>query len=260
VLALVSGVLVGASLAGCYASTEPATDVGIDKATLNARGTANNGPARSWFEYELNGRVGDPPTTATLSWPAGASGPFKANVSGLAAGTEYAYRVCGQDQGAVPVCANTRTFTTKPPVEDAVSGFYAFSCCSSVGVNARSGPSGEHPQGSMTWRRSGGFDPVSYSYTGFVTCVDVEGSSAVVASLGQLRESPPNEPSTESLASMVMTVEDGHQAADTVGWLNPGSASESYPCDPDYVDFPGPIPAEYEFVVNDAEPSSPTAR
>jgi hypothetical protein len=36
---------------GCYGSTEPATNVTFDAAQLNARGTANNGPASSYFEY-----------------------------------------------------------------------------------------------------------------------------------------------------------------------------------------------------------------
>jgi hypothetical protein len=249
-----------ALLSGCYASTEPATEVGPDSAKLNARGTANNGPARSYFEFELSGRVGDPQFTLFQQWPAGASGPFSTTVGQLAANSTYDFRVCGADEGQGSVCAQTRSFTTKPAVEDGVFGTYAFSCCSHVSVNARSGPSGEHPQGRMTWARSGGFDPASYSYTGLVTCLEADGSSAVVASLGQLRVRTPGQPDTESLGSMVMTVEDGHQEADTVGWLNPSSVSESFPCDPDYVDFAGEIPATYEFVVNDAEPAAPTAR
>ncbi len=63
------------ALAGCYASTEPATNVGPEAATLNARGTANNGPARSHFEFWMTGstRVS---WTDDQRWPAGASGPF----------------------------------------------------------------------------------------------------------------------------------------------------------------------------------------
>ncbi len=38
-------------LGGCYGSTEPATNIGEDSATLRAQGTANNGPATSYFEY-----------------------------------------------------------------------------------------------------------------------------------------------------------------------------------------------------------------
>jgi hypothetical protein len=45
-----AGVLI---LSGCYGSTEPATDIGPESAKLNARGTANNGPAHGGFEYWL---------------------------------------------------------------------------------------------------------------------------------------------------------------------------------------------------------------
>jgi hypothetical protein len=258
-IAIGLGVLGVALLSGCYASTEPATEVGPDSAKLNARGTANNGPARSHFRYQLRGRVGDPQFTQFQQWPAGASGPFSTTVGQLAANSTYDFRVCGADEGQGSVCAQTRSFTTKPAVEDGVFGAYAFSCCSVVSVNARSGPSGEHPQGSMTWRRSGGFDPASYSYTGLVTCLDVDGTSAVVASLGRLRVEQQGQPVGESTTSMVMTVEDGRLGADSVGWLNPESASQ-LPCDPDYVSNQGEVPAAFEFVVNDAEAASPTAR
>jgi hypothetical protein len=57
--------------AGCHGSTEPATDVGIDRATLNAHGPAGNGTAHARFEYEVNGGVGDPPTADAGTHPAG---------------------------------------------------------------------------------------------------------------------------------------------------------------------------------------------
>jgi hypothetical protein len=44
------GLLIGLACmacGGCYASTEPATDVGQSSATLHAHGTANNGEATS---------------------------------------------------------------------------------------------------------------------------------------------------------------------------------------------------------------------
>jgi hypothetical protein len=54
-LALVAGVF-----AGCYGSTEPATDIGPESATLQGHGTANNGPAKSWFQYWLTGSERSP--------------------------------------------------------------------------------------------------------------------------------------------------------------------------------------------------------
>jgi hypothetical protein len=74
------------TLAACYGSTEPATSIGEDSATLHARGTANNGPATSYIEYWTDG---DPlpgqsgPRTPVRSWPAGVSGAFSEKVSDL---------------------------------------------------------------------------------------------------------------------------------------------------------------------------------
>ena len=39
------------ALAGCYGSTEPATQIDFDQATLNAHGTANAGDAHVYFQY-----------------------------------------------------------------------------------------------------------------------------------------------------------------------------------------------------------------
>ena len=67
--------MAGLALVGCYGSTEPATEVERDSARLNARGTANNGPASSVFEYWPAGRQDAARQTRRLNWPGGASGP-----------------------------------------------------------------------------------------------------------------------------------------------------------------------------------------
>jgi hypothetical protein len=137
--------------AGCYASTEPATDVGPDSATLHARGTANSGDAISYFKYWVTGRVRAEDwysVTRLRNWPAGSSGPISDKATGLAAGTSYSFTLCGNDVGTPEACAQTRTFTTKPAVEDAVHGSFWAGCCSGFSVDAKSGPSGEHPQAS----------------------------------------------------------------------------------------------------------------
>ena len=83
------GVLV---LSGCYGSTEPATDIGPESATLRAHGTADNGPAHAGFQYWLTNadriRKG-----TTHAFPAGASGPFSDRVTRLAAGSSYSFRL-----------------------------------------------------------------------------------------------------------------------------------------------------------------------
>jgi hypothetical protein len=111
-----------AILSGCYASTDPATKVGPESATLNVYGTADKGPARSHFEYWITGssRVGNTPE---LRWPAGARGPIVQKVTGLAASSSYSFRVCGHNESdGRNVCAQTRSFTTGAPVQDSAVG------------------------------------------------------------------------------------------------------------------------------------------
>jgi hypothetical protein len=256
--ALVAGVVAASALTGCYASTEPATNVGIDKATLNARGTANSGPAYSHFEYEVNGRVGDPLTIGAGRFPAGASGPYSANVTGLAAGTQYSFRVCGFDEGYPPgACAQTRTFTTKPPVQDAVFGGYWSGCCSTWSVNAKSGPSGENPQGYLSWHTGPSFDQYSHDFLGIVTCLDVEGTRAAVVAVGAIKHSS-GEPDTPTVSTAIIV--DGRTQGDAILDRDIRDTTTPPDCDELTGNPPGPIAPEHELIVNDASPSAPTAR
>jgi hypothetical protein len=143
--------------AGCYGSTEPATDIGEATATLRGQGTANNGPASSYFEYWTDG---DPlpgqarPRTPTRSWPARASGPITERVSDLLVASRYSFRLCGSDQGAAPVCAQTRAFSTPTPAGDYVKGSFSGTApptgiAYTVRFNARSGPTGENARGTV---------------------------------------------------------------------------------------------------------------
>jgi hypothetical protein len=177
------------ALAGCYASTEPATDVGPESAKLNARGTANHGPASSYFEYWLTGSSQAHDTVPAGSWPAGASGPFSKTVTRLSADADYSFRVCGSDQDAQEnSCAQTRAFKTPPAVEDSVKGGYFHACCASLNVNATSGPSGDNAHGSMALGEFPAFSP-GREFTGFVTCLIVDGHLGV-DKLGQRSQGP----------------------------------------------------------------------
>jgi hypothetical protein len=177
---------------GCYGSTEPATNVTQDSARLNAHGTANNGPATSYFEYEPANGTGFRRSSAYRAWPAGASGPFSEQVDGLLPATPYHFRLCGFDQGSgSATCAQWRRLTTvKPPGDGVEARFYAQPGpprAVEISVSARSGPSGEHPSGSIS----------TPDYTGFVTCVRVVGNRAAVVSVGQT--STENDPGPEYL-------------------------------------------------------------
>jgi hypothetical protein len=253
--AVAFALLAGFALAGCYASTEPATDIGPTKATLNAQGTANNGGARSWFELEITGRVGDPPQIGNhYNWPAGASGPFSHTVGGLSAGSEYSFRVCGADDG-VPdedaPCAQTRTFNTPAATQDSVHGGWWGGCCASESVQATSGPSGENPNGTMHWQIGPYTTPVSYSYTGIVTCLLVTGRTAIVGSVGQRKASTgETTPST-----MLVRVIDGETAADTYQGMEPQPGSTPPSCEgASFPTDPYPEATWFEMVVNDAQP------
>jgi hypothetical protein len=244
-MALVGAVL----LTGCYASTEPATDVGPETATLRAHGTADKGQAESWFEYEVTGRAGAPQQAAHLTWPAGASGPIIQKVSHLSAGTPYMFRICGSDSSTYPpVCAQTKTFTTKAPTQDTAYGSWWFGCCNSFGVDARSGPDGENPSGTMGFGSGNSFDPVSRQFGGTVTCLEVNGRQAVIGAVGQLRTTPPG---TTQPATVLAWLGDGVTGVDR--YERKDVVLGSTPPDCAAAEFNSPTNfSEFEFVVNDA--------
>jgi len=178
--------------AGCYGSTEPATEVQQDAARLNARGAADNGPALSHFEYGPTNGTGFTRSTDERRWPAGASGAFSERVTDLLPATPYEFSLCGQDAGvADAVCAQKRTFTTVKPAGDGVEAiFYASPGpprAVQVRVSARSGPAGQQPSGSIR----------TPEFQGFVTCLRVVGSRAAVVAVGQ--DSTQNDPGPEYL-------------------------------------------------------------
>ena len=181
---------------GCYASTEPATDVGQSSAKLHAHGTANNGEAQSAFELWPTGSSSRQVSTGQgFRWPAGASGPFSAKVEGLYPNTNYSFRICGRDlEGGPFVCAQTRTFTTKAATQDELWGGFFGSPSFNGYVRAKSGPAGQNPSGTL----------FASDFDGFVTCLRVIGNRAAVGGVG-------------SNSAMIMTVVDnGPTGIDTV--------------------------------------------
>jgi hypothetical protein len=193
------GLLIGLACmacGGCYASTEPATDVGQSRATLHAHGTANNGEATSYFELWPTGSPSRPVSTgAGFHWPAGASGPFYRTVDGLYPSTSYSFRVCGRDDsGGSTVCAQTRTFTTKAATEDELWGGFFDSPSFNGYVRAKAGPDGQNASGHLS----------ASDFNGFVTCLRVTGNRAAVGGVG-------------NNSAMIMTVVDnGPTGTDTV--------------------------------------------
>jgi hypothetical protein len=181
--------LVALALTGCYGNTTPATNLKPDGATLNAKGTADNGPAFSYFEYWKAATPNDKTRTPTRQWPAGASGPFSESIGAdrgqapLQQNTAYEFRVCGGDDETKPaVCVPSRVFTT--PAGDAVDGSAPTNpepSESSVSINAWSGPSGQSPQGTVFTGRVGTGGAL---FRGAVTCLVVHGNAAAVGAVG----------------------------------------------------------------------------
>jgi hypothetical protein len=179
-------------LVGCYGSTEPATNIKVDGATLNAHGTANNGPAYSYFEYWQSGNPGSKVTTERIDWPAGANGAFTGTAYNLWPATEYSFRVCGGDRGQPAACAQTLTFQTVRPSGDMVHGDGLGSAPNpspgnQVHVDASSDPSGANPKGTLS----------ALGFSGNVTCLSAHGNRAAVGAVGQYAFD--NDPEPEAL-------------------------------------------------------------
>jgi hypothetical protein len=248
--------VLGLTLAGCYGSTEPATDVAIDSATLNGHGTANNGRAHSYFQYWLTGSEREPFRAGGVDWPAGASGPFSAKATNLAAGSSYSFKLCGWDilpegGGGPETCAQTRTFTTKPPVEDAVRGGFWAGCCSRFDVDAKSAPNGTNSRGSVSWfaHSSSSPDPPE-RFIGLVTCLAVSGSRAAVGAVGHWSQ----QGSPDANATFLITIVDGradedtYHEVETAGSALPNCATASFANQNTLID------PTADFIVNDATP------
>jgi hypothetical protein len=207
---------------------------------LNAKGTANNGPARSYFEYWPNGGSGW--TTDTRQWPSGASGPISEKVTRLYAGKTYFFRACGADgtSGGTFACAQTRQFATPAPVQDSVAGFWNPSPHFEGSVNAHSGPAGQNANGTALLRWS------FATFTGNVTCLLVQGNKATVGAVGHTYES------ADAKETLLLTVVDGGPsgAIDTVypditeGSTTPPSCANA--------SFDDQLDAEGDLAVNDA--------
>jgi type II secretory pathway pseudopilin PulG len=208
------GVVALLVVSGCYGSTEPATNVSFDGAQLNARGTANNGAAYSYFEYWPTGNAQAKRTTVTRHWPSGASAPFSERTdtldSPLYASTPYSFRLCGNDEGKSAVCAQTLTFTTKAPTKDAVEGRWS-ATGDPIGnfgsVQASSGPSGQSPTGTLKYTQR----IPEIRYAGRVTCLSVSGNRAVVGTVGEVTDGggTPNPNVNPPTARAVATIVDG---------------------------------------------------
>jgi hypothetical protein len=181
-------------VSGCYGSTEPATDIGFDHATLNGHGTTNNGPADVYFELwptnqpsqrgSTNGRTIPGGVTGPISLPDSPFGPY-----GLNPDTDYSFRLCGREGSKDPVCAQIRTFRTQKPTGDLLRGIVVtqFTGVGHTGkVHAESARTGGGATGRLEIPGNAG-----EMFTGNVTCLSVHGHDAAVGGLGTLANGTP---------------------------------------------------------------------
>jgi hypothetical protein len=172
------GVLGLTILPGCYGSTEPATDIGVDAATLNANGSTEDSPTTSWFEYWRTSQPGSVDRTEPRHLPAHVRGPFRIRVGGsedlrassLAPDTEYSFRFCGETEGVSAVCAQTRTFRT---LQGDLVRAVLHAADVDAWLRAVSGPNGESADGHLDVA-------LRPSPEERVVCLSVTGDEAVV--------------------------------------------------------------------------------
>lgn len=198
-LAALTAAILG--VAGCYGQTDLATHIGQTSATLNARGTANNGPADVYFEYWQAATPQNKLRTPTKTIPGGAHGPVEQHVTGLFDRNGYEYRICGHDTSGGPTaCAQTRYFFTGISTVQAYGDTFDpsdYTGYERIYVNVVAAPPNGTPSGRAfytffdnhsTTAYPGGisFDFGSGAQEN-VTCVNVQGNIAVVG----LRQIPP---------------------------------------------------------------------
>ncbi len=183
---------------GCYGSTGFVSELGATSATLNGRGTTNNGPADVSFEYWKTATPGAKQSTPAKRIPGDVTGPFSVRVAGLDRDTSYSYRLCGKDVGGATVCAQTETFVTgrssvrasgNAYVPYGETGFY------DIGIVAFAAPAPETPGGrgrATVYNQEAGPPggitfPIGSSERPNITCVVISGNRAVVG----FRQDPP---------------------------------------------------------------------
>jgi len=96
------------------ATTDPATAVGTTSATLHATVDPNLDPTTYRFEYGTSSGVYDQQTSATSAGAGDSGASVSANVSGLASGTSYFFRVVATNASGT-TSGGEQAFTTATP-------------------------------------------------------------------------------------------------------------------------------------------------
>ena len=181
-------VLLGLALmvAGCYGSTEPATNIGYDNAAFRGKGTTGQDGTHVFFQWWQAGRPDNVLSTSGADIQGNVTGPYSeppfAQAPLLRPATEYFFRLCGRESATT--CAQTRSLTTLTPTGDRVHGAFASGSDLSTGgsVDARSDRTGGGPSGGLSLSSSP--ETPGPGFRGDVTCMKVAGNQAVVGAVG----------------------------------------------------------------------------
>ena len=101
----------------------------------------------------------------------------------------------------------------------------------------------------MSQRKGNSFDPVSTSFQGIVTCLEVDGRRAVIGAVGDVTTSPSG---STSPASLLVLAVDGVTGADAYATKDYGPASPPS-CGTAEFGEPNQVQDWFEWVVNDAD-------
>jgi hypothetical protein len=219
---------VAGALAGCYGSTQPARDIGIDRATLAGRGTLDNGDGHVYFELWPTSQPAAVFETIGKDLPGGSSGPYNESTTksfhGLTPATQYSYRLCARDAGSPGgTCAQTATFKTVTPPGDLVRGDYMTlfgGIGHSASVDAHSDASGANAAGTMTLPADKNTSGSTATFSGTVTCLAVQGNRATVGAVGTKGGAP-----TTALFQIVDADATWIGSADQVDWTEASGSS-----------------------------------
>jgi hypothetical protein len=217
-----------AALAGCYGSTQPARDIGVDRATLTGQGTLDKGDAHVYFELWPSSQPAAVFKTIGTDLPGGISGPYNESTTksfhGLTPATQYSYRLCARDPGSPGgACAQTLTFKTVTPAGDLVRGDYMTlfgGIGHSASVDAHSDASGANAAGTMTLPADKNTSGSTATFSGAVTCLAVQGTRATVGAVGAKGDTP-----TTALFQIVDADATWIGSADQVDWTETTGSS-----------------------------------
>jgi hypothetical protein len=212
-IAIVVGAMAALALTGCQLATGVPTHVTQTGARLQGNGRTDARPG--FFHFEYARRAADLGTAAGRrtpergpippSTPAQGTVTFGEDVTGLAPGRLYLFRVCGrEDTMPANACAATQSFMTDPSAaQDSVVGGYNDVNTTAATVTAAASATGADAEGRLYVLPAKG-----QIFDGRVTCLRVQGNRATVGALGTYTPNAYDPAHPQVPAADLVTIED----------------------------------------------------